>query len=260
MDLSRARPAIRDATDRVTRLLTSLPDPGIRARRSDWNAHEVAAHLTVVGTSLAQYLGGDPTPVLTPANLHADNARAVAAVDERDIGVLAARIRAVSDQFLELTERMPADAEMPWHGVTATVGSIHGVFLGELLVHGWDVARAAGHRWPIGHNEAASIVEGSAYISRHFVDRERAAGLRATYELRLRRGPTLAFRFDDGRLTVTAGAAPDADCRVFADPRAVMYVIYKRKSQWGQIALGRMVTYGRQPWLALRFAELFSGF
>jgi len=39
-----------------------------------------------------------------------------------------------------------------------------------------------------------------------------------------------------------------------------MFVVYHRRSQWGQIALGRLVAHGRKPWLALRFADLFGGF
>jgi hypothetical protein len=39
-----------------------------------------------------------------------------------------------------------------------------------------------------------------------------------------------------------------------------MFVTYHRKSQWGQIAVGRLIAYGRKPWLGLRLADLFSGF
>lgn len=260
VDVSSARSALVSATDRVAELFSSLHDPGVRARGSDWTAAEVAAHLSIIGGSYAQYLGGDPTPVVTATNLNADNARTIAAVDERAVGVLVDRIRAGTDRFLELTEGMPTDTEVPWHGVTATVGSLYGVWLGELLVHGWDVARSAGRRWPIARGEAAMIVEGSAHIAPNFVDRERTAGLRATYELNLRRGPAMTFRFADGVLDVTSEDADDADARISANPRAVMFVLYKRKRQSGQIARGRMLAYGRRPWLAFGFANLFRGF
>lgn len=260
MDLAVARPAVRDATERVTTLFRSLPNPGIRARGSDWTASEVAAHLVIIGRSFDQYLCGDATPVVRVSTLNADNVRTVATTTERDVGVLMSELESATDRFLPATEPMSADAAMPWQGVTATVGTVHGVWLGELLIHGWDVARAARRRWPISRDEAAMIVEGAAMISPHFVDRDRASGLRATFEVRLRRGPTFAFRFHDGALVVTPGPARDADCRISGDARAVMFVTYHRKSQWGEIALGSLVAYGRKPWLGLRFADLFSGF
>jgi hypothetical protein len=260
VDLAMARRAVRDAAERVSTLFESLPDPGIRARGSDWTASEVAAHLVLIGRSYDQYLSGDTTPVVHALTLNADNLRTVATTTERDVGVLMSELQSATDRVLTKTEPMSADAAMPWHGVTAAVGSIYGVWLGELLVHGWDVARAARRRWPISRDEAAMIVEGAAMISPHFVDCERAGGLRATFEVRLRGGPTLALRFDDGALVVTSGPAPDADCRMSGDARAVMFVTYHRKSQWGQIALGRLIAYGRKPWLGLRFADLFGGF
>jgi uncharacterized protein (TIGR03083 family) len=260
VDLAVARRAVHDATERVSTLFGSLPDPGIRARGSDWTASEVAAHLVIIGRSYDQYLSGDATPVVHASTLNADNVRKVATTTERDIGVLMSELQSATARFLTTTEPMAADTEMPWHGVTATVGSIHGVWLGELLVHGWDVARAARRRWPISRDEAAMIVEGTAMISPHFVDRDRARGLRATFEVRLRGGPTLALRFHDGALVVTPGPAPEADCRISGHARAVMFVTYHRKSQWPQIALGRLIAYGHKPWLGLRFADLFSGF
>ena len=260
MDLAVARRAVGEATERVTTLFRSLPDPSIRARGSDWTASEVAAHLVVVGRSYDQYLSGDATPVLHVSSLNADNLRRVAATSERDVGVLMTELRSATDRFLEDTDGMSADAEMPWHGVTVAVGSVYGIWLGELLIHGWDVARAARRRWPISREDATMIAEGSAMVSPHFVDRERASGLRATFEVRLRRGPTFGFRFNDGALVVTLGPAPDADCRLSGDPLAVTFLTYHRKSQWGQIALGRLIAYGRKPWLGLRFADLFGGF
>lgn len=89
------------------------------------------------------------------ATLNADNARNLATSGERDVGVLMNELRSATEHFLGATEGMPADAEMPWHGVTATVGSVYGVWLGELLLHGWDVARSARRRWPISRKDAA---------------------------------------------------------------------------------------------------------
>ena len=40
----------------------------------------------------------------------------------------------------------------------------------------------------------------------------------------------------------------------------MLLVVYHRSSQWRHIATGRLVATDRPPWLALRFAGLFSGF
>jgi hypothetical protein len=43
-----------------------------------------------------------------------------------------------------------------------------------------------------------------------------------------------------------------------ADPAAFLLVGSGLRSQWGQIARGKLLTWGRKPWLALRFVSLFS--
>ena len=139
-----------------------------------------------------------------------------------------------------------------------SVGTVYGIYLGELLLHGRDVARAAGRRWPITPSQATMIFEGATAVAHGFLDEKKVRGLRVTYEVRLRGGPRLTFAFTDGALTVTPGSAPRADCRVSADPLAVVLVIYKRSSQWAQIAQGKLMAFGRKPWLAFRFASLFK--
>jgi hypothetical protein len=46
------------------------------------------------------------------------------------------------------------------------------------------------------------------------------------------------------------------DCRISADPVAFLLVGYGRVSQWPQIARGKMVAWGRKPWLGVKFRSL----
>jgi hypothetical protein len=42
-----------------------------------------------------------------------------------------------------------------------------------------------------------------------------------------------------------------------ADPVAFLLVAYKRRSQWTEIIRGRLVAWGRRPWLALSLVQMF---
>lgn len=44
---------------------------------------------------------------------------------------------------------------------------------------------------------------------------------------------------------------------LWADPVDLMLVIYGRTSQWGPIARGRLLAWGRKPWLGLSFQSRF---
>lgn len=82
----------------------------------------------------------------------------------------------------------------------------------------------------------------------------------ATFELRLRTGPSFVLRFSDGALRVGPGRARDADCRISADPASLLPVLYQRQSQWGAIARGRLFAFGQRPWLAFGLKDRFGGF
>jgi len=42
-----------------------------------------------------------------------------------------------------------------------------------------------------------------------------------------------------------------------ADPVACLLVFYGRRSEWPEILRGRMLAWGRRPWLAVSFVKRF---
>jgi hypothetical protein len=85
--------------------------------------------------------------VLDIDDVPGSNARRLAESVERDVDKITAGLREATDGFLELTDHAdPADAAF-WHGLDTTVGALFGIFLGELLLHGRDVAGAAAQPW-----------------------------------------------------------------------------------------------------------------
>jgi hypothetical protein len=44
---------------------------------------------------------------------------------------------------------------------------------------------------------------------------------------------------------------------ISADPAALLLVLYKRRSQWPAIARGKLLAWGRRPWLAFSLAGRF---
>jgi hypothetical protein len=220
---------------------------------------EVAAHVLVIAQAFERYLTGDTTPVIDVTDLATSNPAAVATIQEGNVVTLTASLETAVDRFLELTRDRDLTDPMSWHGVQTTVGAVYGIYLGELLVHGYDVGRTIGRPWPIDEGEATIVFEGISQIVHLFLDPVRSRH-DASFELRLRTGPSFVFRFSDGALRVETGRARDVDCRIIADPAALLPVLYKRRSQWGAIARGRLVAFGRRPWLALRLKDRFGGF
>ena len=124
----------------------------------------------------------------------------------------------------------------------------------ELLIHGRDVAAVGSTPWPVAADDASAIIANIAPLLPLLVNPATTADLEAVVRVRLRRGPQLDLAFDHGTLTLGAGDRRPA-VTVSADPVAFLLVAYGRASQWSAIARGRLLAWGRRPWLALRLTR-----
>ncbi|MGH3549542.1 MAG: maleylpyruvate isomerase N-terminal domain-containing protein [Pseudonocardiaceae bacterium] len=280
LDWQRSQDALRAEVERVTALLRSIRDPGAGAAMGQWSLAEVAMHLSQVWLGLpglarrdlsAIYevipsrvgMAGDSL-VRDIADLGEVTTLAVRSDPERDLSVLADRIEASAKEYFAECARQSPDELRPWliQGITLPLAAFTCHLLNETVVHGYDIARAAGRPWRIDPAHASLVLHGfvipvlKAADSRQIVNPATAAGLKATYELRIRGGDRFHFIFNRGELRVETPTARRVDCVISADPVAFLLVVWNRQSQWPAIAKGQLLAWGRKPWLGPRFRTL----
>lgn len=257
--LERVRPAIDQVGERFAALVTAAPDPERRVPNTpDWTVREATAHVVTV---VPRYAAGPEhrgTFVQDPRELPALNEAEIRALGARGMQELAQRLhRELAALFDQIAGYGTAPPSFRFHGGELVPADVAlGMLLGELVVHGWDIAQAL-RPWPIDPGHVALILEGVAPILPGWVDRDGARGLTATFELRPRGQATHVFAFRDGRLEVDPGDRRPVDVHISADPAALLLVLYRRRSQWSQIAAGRLLAWGRRPWLALTLVGRF---
>lgn len=257
--LDRVRPAIKEVGERLAGLVTAAPDPDRRVPRSDWTVRQATAHVVTAVTRYADGPEHRGAWVDDPRALPELNQAQLTALGDRDMGELAARLRG---DLTALCERIEGYGAAPpsfrFHGGELVPADVAlGILLGELVVHGWDVAQALRRPWPIDPGHVALIMEGLAPILPGWVDPRRARGLTATFEVRPRGQATHVFSFQDGRLRVDPADVRRVDAHISGEPAALLLVLYRRQSPWRHIAMGRLAAWGRRPWLALSFAGRF---
>lgn len=278
-DWQQSQDALREEVERVTALLRSVRDPAAPAV-GQWNISELAMHLSQVWLAVPGLARGDLSRLYevipSIAGVAGDSLMrdiwelehltmlGVRSDPERDPAVLADRIDQRADEyFAECAGYSPTDLR-PWfvEGTRVPVSTLTGHLLNETLMHGYDIARADGRKWRLKPAPAAMVIR-HLFIPllqelgpRTLVDGEKAAGLRATYDVRIRAGDRLHFIFDDGQLEVEEAAARKVDCHISADPVAFMMMFWGRRGQWSAIATGKLMAWGRRPWLGLRFKSL----
>jgi uncharacterized protein (TIGR03083 family) len=266
-DLAQARAALEAVADRTAELLHSIPDGDLPVTGSDWTVGQVGAHLVLGLRGFTQAVAGSfdtVSPHIPDTEVFRDRLTAVTAgtlqvIPERNPSVLAKLLLEATRTFLAATaERSPDEAiNTPWYGSRASLSmqAATQLLIGEQIIHGYDIAKTAGRRWPI--STADALLALPLAMIPLAVNPTTAVGHTASYEVRTRSGPRFVVRFRDGVAAVESAHSQRIDCHISADPVDLMLVIYGRISHWGPITRGRLLVWGRKPWLGLKFKNLF---
>lgn len=264
--------ALRDVVRQATTVLRSAQDPAVPAV-GHWTLGEVAMHLSQAWLLVPGLARGDlsefhaviPSSAAVPGgsvlrdmwDLEELTNQGVRADQERSPRVIADRIEGRAEKYFDECAGADLDAEGPWivQGTRARRGMLTYHLLNETLVHTYDIARAAKQPFRMEPSHAAMALGRfvipvlQASEPRTFVNGKKAARVRATYDLRIRGGDSFHFIFNNGELTIVDPAARTVDCHVSADPVALLLVVFGRQSQWPAIAKGKLMAWGRKPWL-----------
>jgi hypothetical protein len=249
-----AQDAVGDVLTRFTTLLRRL-DVSPRPALGHWSVPDVACHVSHVVDIDTTALDGGALPEVepTPAGAAAWNASTLSVDAERDLTALADRIDARGAAFLE---RSPTATASDWmFGVRLAPSAVACHLLAEVLLHGHDIAGAAGAAWPIEPAHAAlAIVGGGVPIInacpdlwvRHPVDPK----ARARVELRLRPRHRLTLALDQ-HLHAELPPAGRADAHLAISADQALLIFFGRRSPWRVAATGGAWVWGRRPWALL---------
>lgn len=245
-----------DALEKNTRRLTSLmrnattPDA---AALGTWSLHDVALHVTDGMENYAKRVQHQPAAELDEIrNMARWNLETVDRLPRRPLEELADRMNDATEQFLAVARSMEPLHEVPWYaGFRIPVVVAIAMRLVEHIVHGYDIARAFGHTWPIATEDAIAMSYGLAYISPHFVDAQRLT-FDGTIEMRLRGGTPYFFAIEDRTLRVESDPRRPVGFHISANPVAWVLVSTGRTNSVRATLTGKMIGWGTRPLLPLK--------
>jgi len=277
------RGAVRQALAQASELVAGLvrqgapldgPVPGL-----EWTKAQLVGHLCAIcaafastlrgedfvesfGTEFVGSYGSGPSLRDTVAGTNAKVVKdasfptPAAAADALTSG--AAALLAAFDSHRDLSARQPA----PWYGpeVALPVGSLLSLAVSELLVHGYDLARAVGADLrPSAATVASATAVAAAVMSEmlpRILDERAASGFAGSFEVRVRGGERFVLRIADGRAQSEPADGRAVDCVLTLSAYHALLMGYDRVPAWRVIASGKARASGRRPWLGLRFDQL----
>ena len=265
------REVLRNVCSRVADLIASIDDMDRPVPGHGWTVGQVAAHMILATRGNAASMAGDVDQLLQfvpDTDGYADrmagmNKNAIAAEPVRDATSASLALREAVSAFLNQAEQQSADDTVPtpWYapGASLSVDVDTRWLVGHLLNHALDIASGLGREWPLAKDEVLVAIPSIHALMPRTVDAMAARHVKATFCVRVRGGDTVGIRIRDGAVDLASWGTWDVrpDCTISAEPIAYFLVAYGRVSQWPLIARGRLLSYGRKPWLAFRFRGLF---
>jgi uncharacterized protein (TIGR03083 family) len=269
IDKDAATEMARAETARFVELLRSGVDSAATAI-GYWTAGEVAAHIWHVLGWMVLMARGEPSPLTDVSRISAASDALIASDPERDPETLATRIEGRAREFLVAVDGREGNPEVTWHGgIRLPLSVLPAIAVEEIIVHGRDIARSSDLDWKISQDSARLALASGSYLLPHFVDPAEARDFRATYRVRVRGGPDHFMVFDGPALEFFP-AQPDfashsvggrglrADCTISVDPVTYLLLGTRRIGLLAPALTGRVLTYGRKPWLGLKLQKLLA--
>lgn len=249
--------AARDRFLEVVRMV----DPELRPSGSAWTVRDITGHLlTVVRRYLRRPVSGGEGLAASPREVDRLNAAELAALGDASRDQLATDLVAEMDVLRQRYSAGPLDLEAtaPFHGgVTIDMAAGMSNLIAELLIHGRDVARAAGRPWAIEERDAVLVLNGVMQILPAYARRTARQPLRA--RLDVAGAAPWMLDFADGRLASRpAQPGESADTVIRAPATALLLLLYSRLSVAAAVRAGMLVVGGRRPWRAVRLSRVLE--
>jgi len=252
--------ALRATAEEIAQLLRRAPDTGAAVPGLVWTVGELAAHLAQANELMADVAAGRPRRHGdgTPEGIAAANEQALDAFAERRADPLAAMIVTRTEAYLEAVASHPAEETL-----LTPMGPMNRVVLGSYLLthmlgHGFDLARALKRPHMVDRARARLTLPFLLEAMPRVTDAAATAGLNARYAVRLWGGGRFGVTFTDGTATVGHAFPDRPDCTISIEPVTFLLMALGRCSPAGAMARGRVLAWGRRPWLGPRFPEYFT--
>jgi uncharacterized protein (TIGR03083 family) len=195
-------------------------DPAVVLADGSWTARDVLAHLCTVAR---RYISV-PRLAATPREVDAINAEEMSALDGVPVEELLGKFERGFARYREVWGPMGPEHMWPFHGGgQLPTWALRANWLGEMTLHGYDVASAAGVEWSVGDEDAQELL----VFLRQIVPVYARPGSSMAVAVAPESGPAWTIRIGAERAETVDGAE-DAEATVSGPAWLLVLLLYQR--------------------------------
>jgi uncharacterized damage-inducible protein DinB len=252
--------AITAVTDYIAAMIRSLPDTTIPLSRSHWTIGTAAAHLVVSQRLSKKILQGEKNPYNSakPETVAETNAKMLEEFVERKGDKLATMLVMDTESFLKALAQEKDTFTMQTHFGKMDLQTSLAYNLCHLLIHASQIAMALKKTVPVTKKDVEMVLPFLKLGTKASYDKDVAKDFIGTFAVHLRNSVSYAI-ICEGQSVQTADEIPEhVDCHISADPVSFFLVSTGVITQWKPLFTGKLIAWGRKPWLGLRLTQLFK--
>ncbi len=240
--------------------LARTADPHARPPRSDWTVHQVFSHVLTLARRYLQYAEGGyrladhPWEVseLNQTELEAAMAPMPELLDQ--LHTLAPRLDELFDEVADQGRVLAFHCGAVVDGITWQTN-----WLGELLLHGQDIARAVQAPWELAERDMLLIARGLMQIGPAYVRTTIAPSMNICAAVVVPEARPYLVHIHDGVGEMRSSCPNDRPDAILRLPASTLtQMLYKRIGPLNAVRQGLRVVGGRRPWLALKLQSCFE--
>ncbi len=253
------RDRIAQALARFDRLARTA-DPLAQLPGSSWTAQQAVAHVLTIVQRYLRLRQGD--------SRLADQPRELNVINQSELEAAMAPIPKLADQIRPLAPELDALFDiiadegpvLPFHcGAHVDGNTWQTNWLGELLMHGRDIARAAKVTWELPERDMLLIARGLMQIAPAYVLNTIPPNTDICVAIDVPEARPYLIHIHNGIAELRVRRPSDRPHAVLRVPASTLtQLLYQRIGQFTAARLSLRVVGGRRPWLALKLVSCFE--
>ncbi|HVA96691.1 MAG TPA: hypothetical protein VND99_03470 [Candidatus Acidoferrales bacterium] len=233
---------------------TTTPIPN-----SQWTVGDAAAHLVISQRLARSILHGEKSPYGegSPDFIAEVNKKYLQEFTERSGSILASMLLEEVNSFLKETKKFSDKNILPTHYGSMDILLGISYCLSHLLGHGCAIANALGKPLPVRIQHIRITIPFLKMIMLRVYDKKAALNLNASFVIDMRGIEKIVIICDAKGAKIENHIPKIVDCYISVDPLSFFLVTNGLVPQWKAFITGKLILWGKRPWLVFKLKTLF---